>query len=318
MGLAADFVSQFVDPLDSFVTEGVSNLAGALEGPLYAGATLYIVIFGILVVLGYVRAPIQDFVINVIKIVIIVTLVTQVGEYNFYVKDLFFTQLPDGISQALGQVQGSSTSPQAVQSGAAFDTLVTQVLSLAEEIRKEGSWRNWYPIIMAVVFGVVASIVSIILLALVLFAKVALALVLVIGPIFIALALFRVTQPFFSSWLAAAVNFVLLQVLVLALITLMVSILTDFISSASGQDLGTQIVMAYRVLGLFALSIYLALQIPDIAARISGGGLALGSGLTHAAISAVARFAGRGIGAGTRSLGTALQRARGGNSIQQG
>jgi type IV secretion system protein VirB6 len=284
MGLAASFVSDFADPLDKFVTQGVSNLAAALKGPLYVGATLYIVIFGVLIVLGYVRAPVQDFVISVLKIAFIAALVTQTDTYNFYVKDLFFTQLPDGLSQAVGQA-GSGVSAQSVQSGAAFDALFSQAFTLAESIRKEGSWRNLFPILVSAVLGAAASVVSVILFALALFAKTALALVLVVGPVFIALALFRSTQPFFSSWMTVAVNFVLLQVLVLALVTLLVSILTNYIASAPGKDLGTHIYMALRVLGLFALSVWLALRVPDIAARLSNGGLALGSDLARTAMT---------------------------------
>lgn len=310
MGLAADIVSEFIDPIDKFITSGVSNLAGELKGPLIAGAALYLVVFGILILLGYVRAPLQDFVVNALKIAFIVALVTQVSNYNYYVKDLFFTQLPEGINSALGKVPGTSVSAGDISNGAAFDRVVDQVLLIADSIRKEGSWRNIYPIAVAAIYSFVALIVAMVLLAIVLYAKVALALVLVVGPIFIALLLFRVTQPFFSSWMAAAANFVLLQVLVMAAITLLVSIVDNYLKSASGQDLGTQIVMAWRMLGLFALSLYLALQLPDIAARISGGGLALGGGIISGAARALMKIP-------SLARGMNFGRAAGG-SIQKG
>lgn len=289
MGLAVDIVSGFIDPIDKFISSGAGSLAGELKGPLTAGAALYLVVFGILVLLGYVRAPLQDFVVNALKITFIVALVTQVGNYNFYVKDLFFTRLPEGLSSALGHVPGTSISAGEISNGEAFDRVVDQVLAIADNIRKEGSWSNIYPIAVASIYSFVALIVAMILLAIVLYAKVALALVLVVGPIFIAMLLFRVTQPFFSSWLAAAANFVLLQVLVMATITLLVSSAENYLKSASGQDLGTQILMAWRMLGLFALSLYLALQLPDVAARISGGGLALGGGIISGAAQALIR-----------------------------
>ena len=309
MGLAADIVKDFVDPLDEFISSGVSNLAGALKGPLIAGSALYLVIFGILILLGYVRAPLQDFVVNSLKIAFIVALVTQVTNYDYYVKDLFFTHLPEGINSALGSVPGASVKTGDISTGAAFDSVIDQVLSIAENIRKQGSWRNIYPIIVASVYSFVAVIVALILLAIVLFAKVALALILVVGPIFIAMLLFRVTQPFFSSWLAAAANFVLLQVLVMAVITLLVSIIDNYLKKASGQDLGTQITMAWRMLGLFALSIYLALQLPDIAARISGGGLALGGGILSSAARSLMKIPSLGRGMNfSRAAGGSIEK----------
>ena len=76
---AAEFVSKFSEPLEKFMTQGVSQLAEAVKGPLYTGATLYIVTFGILILLGYIRAPISDFVANVFKIAVVVLLATKVG-----------------------------------------------------------------------------------------------------------------------------------------------------------------------------------------------------------------------------------------------
>lgn len=297
MTIAADVVESFVEPLDNYITQGVSNLAGALSGPLMMGATLYIVIFGIMIVLGYVRAPIADFVINVIKISLITALVTQVTNYNFFVKDFFFVQLPEGLSSALGAVPGSTASADSVQSGSAFDVVINQAIAIGDEISSQGNWRNWYPIIISVVFNAIALIVTMVLLAIFLYAKVALSLILVLGPIFIAMILFRVTQPIFSAWLGAVLNFVLLQVLSVALITLMISIITNYLKQSSGQDLAMQIVMAWRVMGLFALSIYLGLSLPEIAARISTGGLALGGGITRAAIEGLKKIPGAGTAA---------------------
>jgi len=38
---ASEFVKDFTEPLEKFITNGVSKLADALMEPLYAGATLY-------------------------------------------------------------------------------------------------------------------------------------------------------------------------------------------------------------------------------------------------------------------------------------
>jgi len=221
MGIAADIVADFVDPIDEFVTNGVTNLANDLEKPLLAGATLYIVIFGIMIILGYIRAPVQDFVINVLKICIIITLVTQVEHYNTYVKDIFFTHLPEGINATLGKVPGTKIEAENISNGTAFDVAIEQLSSIEDSIRKHGSWHDWYPILISIIFGIAAIIVMLILLALVIYAKVALSLVLVVGPIFIAMLLFRVTQSFFSSWLAVVANFIVLQIMVMIMMTLL-------------------------------------------------------------------------------------------------
>jgi len=289
MGIASDIVSQFIDPIDRFVALSATTMARELNGPLRLGAILYIAIFGLLIVFGYVRAPLQDFAWNMLRIVAIVMLVTQAGNYNFFVKDLFFSQLPNGISAAIGKLESKNVNMPEVSNGAAFDVVLNETMAVADDIRQQGSWRNIYPIIVATVFTVAALIVSMVLLALVLYAKVALGLILSVGPIFICFVLFRATQPLFSSWLSAVINFVFLQVLIVAAITLILGIINNFVHDASGKDLGTQIVLAWRMLGLLALSAYLALQLPEIAARISSGGLALGGGIANSAVKALSK-----------------------------
>lgn len=297
MAVASSVISSFVEPLQSYINEGSSSVAQAVQGPLTVGAGLYIVIFGIMILLGYVRAPISDFVINIIKISIIVLIVTEVDTYNTYVTDLFFVQLPEGIGAAVGGMSGGSMDSAGITSGSAFDEIINRSIQISEDIAAEGSWRDWYPYLVAAFYMALAIVVSMVLLAIYIFGKVALALVLVLGPLFITLLLFRVTQPFFSSWLAAAANFVLLQVLAIALIGMMISLLQEFIDSAEASAWYEDFVLAIRLAGLFALTLYLGLQLPSIAARLSGGGLALGGGIAQAAINAAMKVPGAGTAA---------------------
>jgi len=305
MGFAAQIVSDFLDPIDKFMTSGVTNLASGLEKPLIAGATLYIAIFGIMIVLGYIKAPVQDFVINVLKICIIITLVTQVENYNTYVKKIFFADIPDGLISALGAVPGVDTDSSKISSGVIFDRISEKTGEIGAEIREKGGLTDVFPIFVALIFGFLSMIVIMILLALVIYAKVALSLIIVVGPIFIALLLFRTTQSFFSSWLSVAVNFIVLQVLIMVMVTLLIDIISNQVTSALGQNLGDQIVVAFRLIGLFILSVYLATQLPGIAASIAGGGVALGGATLSRAADSATRIAGKGAGAAGRGAGAA-------------
>lgn len=297
MTVASSVINSFVDPLQDYINEGSSSVAAAVQGPLTAAAALYIVIFGIMILLGYVRLPVSDFVINVIKISVIVLIVTEVDAYNTYVTDLFFVQLPEGIGAAIGGMSGGSLDSSTITNGTAFDEIINRSIQMSEDIAAEGSWRDWYPYLVAAFYMILAVVVSMVLLAIFIFGKVALALVLVLGPLFIALLLFRVTQPFFSSWLAATANFVLLQVLAVALIGMMISLIQQFIDSAEAHVWYEDFVLVIRLAGLFALTLYLGLQLPSIAARISGGGLALGGGIAQAAMKAALRVPGVGTAA---------------------
>lgn len=311
---AADFVTKFSEPLENFMTQGVSQLAAAVKGPLYAGATLYIVVFGILILLGYIRAPIQDFVVNVFKITLIVLLATKVGEYNFYVKDLFFKHIPDGISNAIGQIPGSNTSASSVANGNAFDNVADQLILFATTLYEQWTWDDWYPLVAA--FLVLLGLIPIAaLLAVVLLAKVGLTLILVLGPIFIALYLFRPTQSFTSSWMSALVNFVALQVLSMLFITLLMSILTGFVKEAQALSGGAQIAAAFSIILIFVLALILAIYLPAISSQLAGGGFQIGAGLINSGIN-ITRSTASGAARGTAKWG--LNKIRGlgrGNTV---
>lgn len=192
---------------------------------------------------------------------------------------------------------GGSFDSNTIANGSAFDQLINRSIEIAENVSEEGGWNDWYPYLVAAMFMGVALGVSMVLLAIYVFGKIALALILMLGPLFIALLVFRVTQPFFSSWLAVVVNFVLLQVLSIALIGMMISLISQFITSAEGSPWYEDFILIYRLIGLFALTLYLGLQLPSIAARLSGGGLALGGGIASAAMNAAMKVPGAGTAA---------------------
>jgi len=319
---ASEFVKDFTEPLEKFITNGVSKLADALMGPLYAGATLYIAIFGILIVLGYVRAPVQDFVINVLKITIVVLLVSKIDQYNYYVTKLFFEYIPDGINSAIIQVsKDDSFSPQKIANGSAFDTVVDNIITFATTLYKKWTWDDWYPLIatLLVLFGLIPTAT---LLAVALLAKLGLTLLLALGPVFISLYLFRSTQSFTAAWINALANFVILQVLAFAFVTLLMNIMNGFIEKSQALEGGAQIAAALSLVLTFVLSLILVIQLPAISSQLAGSGFQIGAGLIHAGLNATKAAAAKSTGAAGRGLGAAakwgMNKARGsGGSMEK-
>ena len=122
--------AQLSDPISDFVTDGVSQLASAATGPLKVAATIYVVLHGYAIMRGLIKEPVMDFAFRALKVVILVALVTQVGTYNEYVKNVFFDALPREIGNALGRrVEFAPTA-------AAFDQLLKKAAGRIRDLEK--------------------------------------------------------------------------------------------------------------------------------------------------------------------------------------
>ena len=296
---------QFKRPLERFVSDGTSNIAEWVTGPLTAAVTLYIVLYGYLVLRGSVSEPVLEFVFRAIKLAIIVMLVKNAGEYQTYVTNVFFDILPREVSQALN----SGTTPSA----STFDSLLDKGQASATDIWSRASW----PVdIVTGVGGMMVIAVSFLVAGIgyvvSLYARLALAIVLAIGPIFIALAMFQSTRRFTEAWIGQLANFVILQVLVVAVGSLLISCIDSTFTAIDGYSDVLMRPIALCAIGIAAL--YVFYQLPGIASALAAGGASLAYGYSAArdahegmlargtrntghAIAQTARFVGRTVGA---------------------
>ncbi|UWU17150.1 type IV secretion system protein (plasmid) [Rhizobium sullae] len=257
---------QFKAPLENFISSGTANIANWVTAPLTAALTLYVVLFGYLVLRGSVQEPILEFAFRAMKLAIIVMLVRNASEYQTYVTDLFFEMLPKEISQALN----AGTAPSA----STFDSLLDKGQRCAYEIWSRASW----PVDIVTGIGgmmvigasfIVAAIGYIISL----YARLALAVVLAIGPIFVALAMFQSTRRFTESWIGQLANFVILQVLVVAIGSLLITCIdTTFTAVESYSDV---LMRPIALCSICLAALYVFYQLPGIASALAAGGASL-------------------------------------------
>lgn len=257
---------QFKTPLETFITSGTSNIANWVSGPLTAALTLYVVLYGYLVLRGSVQEPFLEFAFRAIKLAIIVMLVRNASDYQTYVTDIFFETLPKEISQALN----SGTTPSA----STFDSLLDKGQKCAHEIWSRASWPvdivtgagGMMVIVASVIVAAIGYIVS-------LYARLALAIVLAIGPIFIALAMFQSTRRFTEAWVGQLANFVILQVLVVAIGSLLITgIDTTFTAIEGYSDL---LMRPIALCAICLAAFYVFYQLPGIASALAAGGASL-------------------------------------------
>lgn len=260
----------FTAPLENFISSGSSNLASAVAGPLTLAVTLYVIITGILMMLGKIDTPIREIALRVIKLGIIIALVKESGTYQQFVTGIFFETLPNEITSAL-----SSGSPM---TGSSLDGLMSQVQQTATDIMKQAGWD--FTIVTYGMAGLALIVIALISMAVsfvvTLYAKIALSLVLALGPVFIACALFDSTRRMTEAWFAQVINYVVLQVLVVALGSLLIDILDSQVAQAT--SLGDALMIPISLGATFVAAGYILYQLPQLAASLAGGGMSLAYG----------------------------------------
>lgn len=265
--------NQFKTPLEGFISTGTSNIAAWITGPLTAALTLYVILYGFMILRGSIQEPIMDFAFRAMKLAIILLLVRNASDYQAYVSTLFFETLPREVSQALN----SGTQPSA----SIFDALLDKGQKSARDIWSRASWPvdivtgigGMLVIGASFIVAAIGYIVS-------LYARLALAIMLAIGPVFIALAMFQSTRRFTEAWIGQLANFVILQVLVVAVGSLLISSIdTTFTAIEAYSD------VLMRPIALCAIclaALYVFYQLPGIASALAVGGASLTYGYSAA------------------------------------
>lgn len=251
----------FIDGrLNEFLGSRLSAVIAEVEGPLRIALVLYVVLYGFAILRGAISEPVMDFAVRSIKLALIYALATT-SAYSSFVTEPLFTGLPNVLTRAVSGAGAPSV-------GAAFDQFFAYAAWLGEDIARDASAFNPGPYVISAAVFIIGALAAALGFGVVLVAKLALALLVTLGPIFIACALFDATRRFFLGWLSQAVNYLVLFALIIVIFQLVLSLVRDQWGAIQGADpmVGGLIFIALCLLGAIFF-----LQTPAIAAGIAGG-----------------------------------------------
>lgn len=301
--MAIEVFTQVFENIDTTVTDtvagGTANLL-AIVAPAFQAVFIVYVMF---VVWSYWsgNASVESTAIDLVKRIVIWGLVLgfsmNLGTYNSFVLPIVLG-LGDGLSQAFN---GTATSDASV-----LDALATQVLEVVNENGEEASELTMPFGLGAYINITLKSLMIMTCFALFLvlaaayitLAKVFLAILAVLGPIFIGFLLFPSTRQYGMNWLNQVLNYSILLLLLNIVAGLFINYLnaslsgglTDTVSNASLLHLVLSTLMMFVIL----------MKLPDIASGLAGGVAANGfSTLAQVARGGKQVFGGKGGGAGS-------------------
>lgn len=251
--------------LATFVTDNSALIIGAV-GPFFlVGVTIYFLFTGYMTAFGKIQQPIGDVLNKFVKIATISSVAMSVGAYQTLIIT-FFEGIPEGLVAALGM--GSSI-------GELFDNGSQPYFDIYDIISKKSS-LNPLKVIGLVILGFLYLIVVLIFFAVAfgfyMLTKIAIALLLAIGPFFILLAMFPITQKYLENWINQLMQMSLTQVLLGLLFALLVSIAMLYANRIL-EDVGVVNWVADTTALMFLLGFFILVifNVPTIASALTGG-----------------------------------------------
>jgi type IV secretion system protein VirB6 len=292
MGFFAEFSTWLNALLATYIGDHLVRVAAAIEPAVVTLAVVYVMVWGYLQFMGRIDEPFTQGIRRLVMLAVILGGALRLWLYQPLIIDTFFTAPAQLAAQVIGAYDAVSIVDQIIYAGDDAGSLLVQKGGLF------GGDFSYYIAGFAVYLIVgLTAIYTIFLLAL---SRIALSVLLAIGPLFIALLLFDSTRRFFESWMAQLANYALITLLTVLVAALMMTLVSTAAQQAAATGGGIEIAHAVRVCMAAGLTFLVMRQVMPMAAGLASG-LALS---TFGAMSAMVAW---GFGTTTRQGGQFLR-----------
>ena len=273
----------------TFIVDTFNNLWAAITVSFRNLLILFIILYGLAIWRGLVKTPLQDIAWTALKFAIIFGLISTWALFNGIVVQ-FLTNTPDAMAGVIAGQTGTTAS------GAIGDVYI-QAIGAADEVMSQGGW--FQPYILGGIILLTATLMVVYSIFLIALAKIALAVLIGLGPLFLIFMMFKQTQKIFEAWLQQVINYIFVVVLTVAALGLMAQIAGNAVSLIpdTGITLGDIAPAAIVFLVVFLL----LTQVQSIASALAGG-IAISTQYVGAIVAhKAAGLVGRGANAAGRS-----------------
>lgn len=307
---AHTFITDTLTAVDSVIGHYVQTvyqqLAMQYNDTLMLLCTFYILLLGYRFTMHTLSADFSTISRHLIVLSVVYGLITNWSLYYLFVYNLF-TNEPGHIAQVMVNASDPLTSDGSIAQA------LNQVYSTGMDASKKlfnGGIRLFFCSIFIFAFTFLCCLTA---LGLLIYAKLAMAIALALGPIFLPFVLWESTRGWFVSWLRKLFNFALIPIVTASILSLMLSVMDLVLPDLNSQ--AAQGNPDFFTMGLFGglslVTAFLLKQSLPIASSLSGGftlaalgqvGSMVSSALRTTGMNAAGRLAGKGI----KSLGNAM------------
>jgi len=277
MGFFAEFNAWLTKILATYIGDNTARMAAVLEPTIVTLAVLYVVVWGYLHLMGKIEEPFVTGVKRLIVLAVILGVSLSLWLYNSVIVDTFF----NAPTQLAAAAVGGYDSISAVDGILAWGGDAAYLL-----IRKGGILEGNFSFYLAgFAVHLIVGMTVIYTIFLMTLSRIALSVLLALGPLFIAFLFFETTKRFFESWIAQMANYAFITILTVLVAALMLSVLSTAAEQAASTGGGIRIAHAVRLCLASGLTFLVMRQIMPMAAGLASG-LALSTfGVMSAAIA---------------------------------
>lgn len=277
--LFSDFATSLDTMLISSMDAVISGGLAGMRGQIALALSLYVIGFAFLTIYG--KTDIGTAAMAAVR-ALVITQVLQAANYTLYVRDFFFTDLPNTIASAMGGPRLTISSAQQ------FDALWSAALNATSIVLGQATGFTMMPErgVAWLLAGAMLLALGVIFLVWII-ARVFMAIVICMGVFIVLLFLFSATRGFVEQWIGKLVGLVVLQLTTSILLRLILVIINDKMRTMGAAPTGNVDAMLAQLAsmaGIFWMGAALMIVLPSF--------VAIGSGVSAGAVVA-AGMAGR-------------------------
>jgi type IV secretion system protein VirB6 len=301
VGFFATFWSWLNGQLATYIGDNTARVAVALEPAVVTLATVYVMVWGYLQLTGRIEEPLVTGLRRLLTLALVIGGALHLWLYNSLIVDTFYRAPAQLAAAIVGTAQPVTT----------LDVIWSRGGAVADFLWNNGgvlSGDFGYYVAGAVVW-VLVGLLCVYTMFLIALSSVALAVLLALGPLFLALLLFESSRRFFEAWVAQLANYALITILTVLAAALLLQIVQAYAEQTAARGNALVTVDALDMVLVAVLVFLLLRQVMPIAAALAGG-IALSTfGAANRLVSWGMRQ-GTGISRGAVALGAgALQSA---------
>jgi type IV secretion system protein VirB6 len=326
MGFFATFWSWLNSQLATYIGNNTARLAGVLEPTIVTLGVLYVMVWGYLQLTGQIEEPFVTGVKRIVTLAVVLGVTLNLWLYNTVIVDTFYNAPAQLAAAVVGAGDPIGTIDAIWESGG----------TVAGNLWTKGHVFGGYGFLLAgAVVWCVIGFLCIYAMFLIALSNIALAVLLALGPLFIAMLFFDSTRRLFSAWMAQLANYALITILTVMVAALLLQVVRSYAAQTAARGSAILTVDALHMMLISGLVLLILRQVMPIASSVAGGaalssfgivsgtlasswrrGLAIaGPAAKYAApraaraVAAVPTYARRAAAAGVRAGQTAYRRA---------